>query len=220
MFAIPPTASLLATFSIVVVAGVLAGLSPCSLPTVLLVAGFVGGNRKRGKTSGVLLTIAFVLGTVVMLTTLGAVAGAIGVLLLDSRYLDYGIALIMVVMALWLLKVLKFRLGTSWEWMQPGRGSGIPGAFLLGIPFGLAASPCTLPVTASVLAYSARSGGMVLGATLLAVYALGRGVPILVVGALAPVLAKSEKLSGVQKWFELTAGFALLVIAFVLVWRA
>jgi cytochrome c-type biogenesis protein len=220
MLAIPATASLLLTFSLVLVAGLLAGLSPCSLPTVLLVAGFAGSNRRKTKASGVLLTIAFVMGTIVMLTALGAVAGSIGILLLDNRFLDYGIALIMLVMGLWLLKVLTFRTNASWAWIRPSRGSGTVGAFLLGIPFGLAASPCTLPVTASVLAYSARIGGMALGAALLAVYALGRSVPLLIVGAFAPVLARSKKLAGVQKWFELAAGATLLVIAFALVWRA
>ncbi|NSW90623.1 MAG: hypothetical protein HPY74_08105 [Firmicutes bacterium] len=49
--------------------------------------------------------------------------------------------------------------------------SGFIDAFLLGIPFGISAlPPCTMPITASVLAYSATRGSALLGAVLMFTY--------------------------------------------------
>ena len=210
--------NLVAMFDSVLLAGFLAGLSPCSLPTVLLVAGFV--ERRSRQTGAASLAVAFVLGIIVMLTALGAVAGTVGILLLDSRFLDYGVALIFILMGLWLLKVINFGVSSSWAWIKPRRGSGLLGAFLLGIPFGVAASPCTLPITASILACSSKSGSAVLGALLLAVYTTGRSIPLLLVGASTPLLTRLQKWSRYQVWFERIAGLVLIALALYLIWNA
>ena len=218
MLAIAEDATIVAILGSVLLAGFLAGLSPCSLPTVLLVAGFV--ERRSRRTGAAYIAVAFVLGIIVMLTALGAIAGSVGIFLLDSRFLDYGIALIFILMGLWLLKVINLDVNASWAWLKPGRGSGLLGAFLLGIPFGVAASPCTLPITASILAYSSKSGSAALSALLLAVYAMGRSVPLLLVGVSTPLLTRLQKWSQYQVWFERIAGLALIVLALYLVWKA
>ena len=218
MVAIAENTTLIATLASVLLTGFLAGVSPCSLPTVLLVAGFVGRRSQQRRAAS--LAVTFVLGIIVMLTALGAVAGTLGILLLDSRFLDYGIALIFILMGLWLLKVINLDVNASWAWIKPGRGSGLLGAFLLGIPFGVAASPCTLPITASILAYSSKSGSAALSALLLAVYATGRSVPLLLVGVSTPLLTRLQKWSQYQVWFERIAGLALIVLALYLVWKA
>jgi cytochrome c-type biogenesis protein len=218
MGAITENSSLLVAFATVFPAGFLAGLSPCSLPTVLLVAGFVTGRSE--KTGSAALAVAFVLGIVTMLTALGAAAGGVGILLLDSRFLDYGIAVVFILMGLWLMKVIDIDVNSSWAWIKPGRGSGLLGAFLLGLPFGVAASPCTLPVTASILAYSSKSGSAALGALLLAVYATGRSIPLLLVGTSAPLLTRLQRWSRFQPWFERIAGVTLIVLAGYLILTA
>ena len=220
MIDIPQTAGLVLSLLIVLSAGIVSGLSPCSLPTVLLVAGFTGHGADKGRGYGFLLALSFTAGIILVLTLLGALAGSVGFLFVDSRFFDYGIAVILAVMGLWILKAIDPSGSNGWNWISPKRGSGAAGAFLLGIPFAVAASPCTMPVTTAVLAYSSRTGSAALGASLLGAYALGRSIPLLVVGTFSSVLTRFEKIAKYQVWFERTAGAALIVIAGLMVWKA
>ena len=58
--------------------GFMSGLSPCNLPTVALVVGYVGKNGDKGKSHGFLLSLYFVLGIAVVLTILGGLSGYLG----------------------------------------------------------------------------------------------------------------------------------------------
>lgn len=220
MINIPETAGFALTLAIVFSTGILSGLSPCSLPTVLLVAGFTGKGARVSRRYGMYTALAFVAGIILVLTLLGALASSVGILLTNSRYFDYGMATVMVLMGLWLLKVIDLGSNKGWNWISPKKGSGIIGAFLLGIPFAVAASPCTMPVTVSVLAFSARIAGPVSGAFLLAFYALGRSIPLLVVGSFSTLLVRFEKIAPYQVWFERVAGVSLIIIAGFMIWNA
>ena len=220
MISLPESAGIWLSLGTVLGAGLLSGLSLCSLPTVLLVAGFTGKGSQNGRGYGFLLALSFTAGIILTLTLLGAFAGSVGILLTNSRYFDYAIASIMALMGLWLLKVIDLSAFQGWNWISPKKGSGPLGAFLLGIPFAIAASPCTLPVTTAVLAYSARLGSAWLGAALLAVFAFGRSVPLIAVGTFAPLLARFEKVAPYQIWFERVAGAAILIVAGTVLWKA
>jgi len=53
-------------------------------------------------------------------------------------------------------------------------------AYLAGATFALAASPCSTPVLASLLAYASTSGNPAAGGVLLLVYSCGYVAPLLV----------------------------------------
>jgi cytochrome c-type biogenesis protein len=211
---------LLPTLFIVLTTGIVSGLSPCTLPTVVFVAAYVSGKQNYSKKNGFILSLAFVLGIALMLSILGLFAGAVSSVLRDIKIMDYIIAGIFLIMGLWLLKVFEFSGGNKSLGITPKKGSGILGAFLLGIPFGISASPCTLPITASVLAYSAIKGSMLYGALLMFTYAIGRSVPLVLVGTFTEILNKIEFLSKYQEKIEKISGFILILLACYFIWQA
>ena len=73
---------------------------------------------------------------------------------------------------------------------------------------------------ASVLSYVAYKGSVVHGATLLFLYGIGSGLPMVLVGAMAgPLTTKLEK-AGYGLWAERISGTALLAAGPSLLCRA
>jgi cytochrome c-type biogenesis protein len=62
------------------------------------------------------------------------------------------------------------------------RRTGLIGALILGMLFGLVLSPCASPVLAVILTLAAVQGHVAYGSTLLFAYALGQGTLILLAG--------------------------------------
>ncbi|WP_159431798.1 cytochrome c biogenesis CcdA family protein [Desulforamulus putei] len=80
--------------------------------------------------------------------------------------------------------------------------------FLLGIPFAIIASPCTTPITATVLAYAAAKGSMWYGFSLLFTYAMGRSIPLLAAGTCTSVLKNASKFDGFSRVIQKISGVA------------
>ena len=213
-------ATLLATLAIVFATGFLSGLSPCTLPTVVFITAYVGGEKVNFKKRGFILSLAFILGIAFMLSLLGIFAGFIGKIIANAQILNYIIAAILLVMGLWLLKVFKFNPRYSFSKLTPKKGSGILGAFLFGIPFGIAASPCTFPITLSVLAYSAIKGSILFGMLMMFTFAIGRSIPLLAVGTFTGLLKNMKVLVKYQNIIEKVAGAILILLAGYFIWQA
>jgi len=220
MISLDANATLIATLAIIFSTGILSGLSPCTLPTVVFVTAYVSGKKVNSKKRGLILSLAFILGIALMLSLLGMFSGFLGHILTNTKILNYIISGILIIMGLWLLKVFKFNMNYDFLKYGPKRGSGIIGAFLLGIPFGLAASPCTLPVTISVLTYSAIKGSVTYGMVLMFTYAIGRSIPLLVVGTFTGILKNIKALAKYQSIIEKVAGAILILLAIYFIWQA
>lgn len=211
--------------------GFVSGLSPCSLPTVALVVGYVSKNGNNGKSNGLFLSLYFVLGIAVVLTILGGLSGYLGGLLSQSKTVfakgSIGLkiflavaSMIFIIMGLWMLKIINFNGINFMTKMQVEKGSGGRGAFVLGLPFGIAASPCTLPVTIAVLLYMATKGNAILGVFLMFVFTIGRSIPILLAGTFTGLLAK---LQGFERWqaaIEKAGGSVMVMIGVYFIFRS
>ncbi|MCJ7665483.1 MAG: cytochrome c biogenesis CcdA family protein [Actinobacteria bacterium] len=213
-------ATVAVTFAVVFSTGFLSGLSPCTLPTVVFITAYVSGKKINSKKRGFILSLAFILGIAFMLSILGVFAGFMGKIIANEQVLYYIIAAILLIMGLWLLKVLKFNPNYSFSKINPKRGSGILGAFLFGIPFGIAASPCTLPITLSVLAYSAIKGSVFFGMLLMFTFAIGRSIPLLLVGTFTGILKNIKAFSKYQSIIEKVGGIIMILLAAYFIWQA
>lgn len=198
--------------------GLASGLSPCTLPAVVFVVGYVGGYAEKSKLRGFALALAFVLGLSLTLATMGAVAALAGSLFLESDILWYVLAFILLLMGLNLLSLFTLPDLPGLN-LQATRTKGFLGAFLLGIPFAFAASPCTTPVTAGVLAYAAGKGNAFYGFSLLFIYAVGHSLPLLLVGTFTGLVKKVDRLQVWSNVLQKISGGILLLLGLWFLWE-
>lgn len=130
-------------------------------------------------------TALFVLGFSVVFVVFGMALGGLGHLLTGhARLLTQvfgGLTIILGLLFAGVFDRFTFAGRIARPALRPK--AGLAGAPLLGVMFGLGWTPCTGPTMSAVLALSASSGTVARGALLAFVYALGVGVPFLLVSA-------------------------------------
>jgi cytochrome c-type biogenesis protein len=200
-------------YPLVFAGGALTGLNPCVLPTIPVVLGYIGGHGGQSKVRGLLLALSFVLGLAIVYTVLGAAASFFGNILGLPRFAWLFIAAVVCLAVganLAGLYSLKFGalapLQSRWS-----EQSTFLGALALGMLFGLVATPCATPVLALVVALVASKGAVAYGASLLFVYALGHGLPLVVLGAITGALTSLERLSKYTPSVQKGAGWLLIL---------
>jgi cytochrome c-type biogenesis protein len=128
-------------------------------------------------------TALFVLGFSIVFVAYGAALGGLGHLLTGhARLLTRVLGALTIVLGLLFAGVFD-RFSFAGRIVRPSARpkAGLAGAPLLGVMFGLGWTPCIGPTLTAVLALSASTGTAARGAILAFVYALGLGVPFLLV---------------------------------------
>lgn len=163
-------------FAGALVGGVLSLLSPCS---VMLLPAFFATTFADPRTLLIRAGL-FTLGLLTSLVPLGLFAGAVGGLLLQHRGTLIAVAVV-ILLALGLVQVLGIQLpGLSRGGTDSTSGAAM---FLLGAVYAVA-GVCAGPILGSVLTVAAAGGSAVYGGMLLAIYALGMALPLIVLSLL------------------------------------
>ena len=195
--------------------GVVTAANPCVLATVPLLMAYVGGRDDvRSFRRGVTLSVTFVAGLSSVFAALGIVAALAGTMLGDTGPVwDYVVLAVCLLMGAHLIGWIEVPLPNV---TVTPRLRGLPGAFLLGGLFGVVSSPCATPILVIVLAYVASSDSSpAYGALLLAAYALGHSLLILVAGAsagLAKSLIQSERFARAGRALRAVAGVLIAAV--------
>lgn len=85
---------------------------------------------------------------------------------------------------------------------------------------GLVASQCAKPVLAAILIYAMAEGAIAYDALLLVIYALGCGVPIVIVGTFAGALKGFLAFGRWTSVLEKVSGVIIIGVGLYLVWLA
>ncbi|MCI0156676.1 cytochrome c biogenesis protein CcdA [Leifsonia shinshuensis] len=175
---------LLLALPIALLAGLVSFASPCVLPLVPGYLAYVGGMSDPGAKrdrSRVLLGVAlFVLGFAVVFVAYGAAFGALGLWLVRWQEVVIRVlGVLVILMGLVFIGQFSFLQRTIKPTWRPA--TGLIGAPLLGIVFGLGWTPCIGPTLAAISALSVGSGSPWRGALLGLFYCIGLGIPFLLV---------------------------------------
>ena len=162
-------------------AGALTSLTPCSISSVPLVIGYVGGTAGGDTRKAFRLSFVFVLGSALTFTVLGTVASTAGMLFRGAAswwYVILGSLMVLMALQTWGI----FEIIPSSYLLSKNRKKGYFGAFIAGILGGIFSSPCSTPVLVALLAIVAGKGSIVWGTSLLILYSIGHGLLVLAVG--------------------------------------
>lgn len=170
---------------VALLAGILSFLSPCVLPIVppylAYMTGVGVGSLKTGERSAVVPALFFVLGLSTVFLLMGMAASAFGRLFLQyQEYLVKASAVTIVIMGLHFLRVIRIPFMDTEARMDAGdQGGSALGAYVLGLAFAFGWTPCIGPQLGMILSLAAGGAAVERGMALLAIYALGLGVPFL-----------------------------------------
>jgi len=87
------------------------------------------------------------------------------------------------------------------------------GVFILGILFGLVASPCTAPVLGTILAFVASTKSYVYGASCMFVYAVGMGTLLIIIGTFSGAMQRLPKAGAWMNAIKKIFGAIMILMA-------
>jgi cytochrome c-type biogenesis protein len=226
------------TLAVAFAAGLVSFASPCCLPMVPVYVGFiVGGDASSAppaRTAALRQSLAFVLGFTVVFVALWASIGLVGYALRDhvSLLRQLGGA-VLVVMGLHVAGLISIPAlgrqagaGASMGRLVRRRPDGtvIPQAprvgrsVLFGVVFAAGWTPCIGPILSGIIGLASLRSDVAQGTVLLLAYALGLGIPFVLVALGADSLRQR------LRWFarhdaavSVVTGSMLVVVGFLMI---
>jgi len=200
------------SLGVVWLAGLLTSLTPCTLSMMPIMVGYMGGYEAQGRFRAIAQATWFALGLATTLAALGLLAGVVG-----RVYGQVGVGLPIIVSALAILMGLNLLEALPLPMPNVGNldflNQGLPLAlksYLLGLTFGLVASPCSTPVLATILGWISTTGDPLLGAGLLLAYTVGYVFPLVVAGSFTATIKRLLSLRRWSGWITPASGILLV----------
>jgi cytochrome c-type biogenesis protein len=208
-------------YGLVFLAGVVTSLGPCNLSIAPIIIAYVGGSEV-GRQRSLALSVAFTLGTATIFMLLGLFIAAVGGIFGTSKsLLYYLVAAVCIILGLNLLGLLKLNINWGGNLLgKAGKARGLGGSYILGLVMGLVGSQCGTPILLVILSLAMASGQWLYGATLLFIYALGRGIPIILVGTFTGLITHMETFAKWNNIMEKAAGVMIIIMGGYFVWIA
>jgi thiol:disulfide interchange protein DsbD len=208
-----PLLALLGAF----MAGIFTSFTPCVYPLIPITIGVIGAKSSKGKTESFYLSVFYVLGLALVYSSLGVFAALSGkffgqistnkwtYLFVGNVFLFFGLSMLDVF-------TLQFTFLQKLAPSSKKSGGGGFSAFIFGGISAFVAGPCTTPVIGSLLAYVASKQNILLGFSMLFLFALGMGFLLIIVGTFTGVLSSIPKSGGWMVKVKKGFGFLMIII--------
>ena len=199
-------------FPLCFLGGLISSASPCVLAMIPLVIGYVGGYAEGSQKKAVQYSIVFTIGLTITFTILGVIAGTMGRLFGDvGRFWNYVLPVLAIILGLQLLGVFNFNIGISQRFLP--KRQALAGALIMGLLFGIVASPCATPVLAVILTFAAVQRDVLYSGGLLLAYALGHWLLVLGAGISAGFAQRVLESKGISNFstYSKKAGGVILI---------
>ncbi len=229
-------AGMLPAMIVALLGGLLSFLSPCVLPIVppylaymsgISMTDMADGRDAKPRVTCVLAALFFVMGLSTVFLLLGFTASAFGSFFLQNAdWFNTASGVVVMVFGLHFLGILRLGFLERDLRLDAGDRSGSAfGAYVLGLAFAFGWTPCIGPQLGAILSLAASEASLTRGTFLLGVYALGLGIPFLLVAAFLPRLGglmaflkrhmgRIERIMGLMLWtiglMILTGGFSAM----------
>jgi len=204
-------------------AGLLLVFTPCVLPMLPILSGLIVGSGEKpvSRARAGSLSIAYVLGTAITYTAMGALAGAAGIQL--QAYFQHPIAIITMVVILLILALSMFGAfniampsgaqGKLSQWADKLKSGSLFFVLIMGLLSALIVSACVSPLLITALGVAIQKGDPWLGASMMFAMAMGMGVFLIAFGFGASWLVPKAGawMDRVKELF----GFAVLAVAII-----
>jgi cytochrome c-type biogenesis protein len=191
-------------------------LSPCHMASIPLIVAYVGGQQKvlKPKEAG-LYSVAFSLGLFITIALIGTMCALLGRMLGDvGNHWQILVGLVLLWVAFGMLGVEKFSMSGSL--LHRMNMTGLSGAFILGLAYGILSGSCTFGFIAPILAIITIQQKVATGILLILLFATGHCLPIVLAGSSGAAvrgLLENSTWQSAGNWFRKGAGVVILLLA-------
>lgn len=206
------------TIIVAFAAGIVSFVSPCVLPLIPGFLAYLSGTsagQEGARLKIFLNSVAFVLGFSFVFALLGVLLNTVleRVSYSVQTWLSRIGGIIIILFALYILGLIKISFLEREHKLKVKKKFSITyiTSFVFGAAFAVGWTPCVSAILGSVLALVAAKPG--LGFILLVSYAIGLGIPFLLVGLFTAQAAKLiNKSATALKYFNMIVGILLLIL--------
>lgn len=189
--------------------------SPCHLASIPLIVAYVGGQEKavRPREAGC-YSIAFTSGLFITIALVGILCALLGRMLGDvGNYWQILVGLVLIWVALGMMGVEKCSMSGNLLYRLNFRG--MPGAFGLGLGYGVLSGSCTFGFIAPILALITIQQKIATGILYILFFAIGHCIPIVIAGSSTAAVKRvmeNSSLQGAGVWFRKGAGITIVIL--------
>lgn len=201
--------------------GAIASLGSCTLVRMPILLGYVAGASDSRKRS-FLLTLLFVLGSILSYMILGMLFGIIGnfafKLVRISKYVFWTLGILLFLTGLFISGLIRLKIFSSHHHIKRRfRNVGLLGAFLFGVVFTfleMPACPCYCGALLLVIAGIVIPKGSIVYSTIIFLsFAIGQCLPLLAVGSSASLVKYlTPRIARFDGHIRLAAGNVLMLL--------